>query len=237
MILHELMFLLKELTWQAEASEGGGATMNSSNTRFSDSASHLAGEGTLRKSNLCKISLLGIFAVISVVTSMAISPLFAENIGPSGGGGGHPFDDGMPKQNAIISQVLVRSGTWIDGIQIMYGDKHCGGTETEYHGGTGGQPQYIDLRRDEYISGISGRYGNYIDKLQIHISSTGKEQGEGARDGRVVAFGGTGGHTNFSFEAPKGTEVIGFIGRSATYLDAIGIIVRPRQWKIRPLCD
>ena len=90
---------------------------------------------------------------------------------------------------------------------------------------------YIDLRRDEYISGISGRYGNYIDKLRIRISSTGKA------DDREVAFGGTCGHTDFHFEAPKGMEVIGFIGRSATYLDAIGIIVRPRQWKIRPLCD
>jgi len=117
--------------------------MNPSNTRFSDSASHLAGEGTLRKTNRGKISLLGAFVVISVVTSMIIPRVLAENIGPSGVGGGHPFDDGMPKQNAIISQVLVRSGTWIDGIQIMYGDKHCGGMETEYHGGTGGQPHYI----------------------------------------------------------------------------------------------
>ncbi|MCB0054383.1 MAG: hypothetical protein KDE24_33100, partial [Caldilinea sp.] len=71
------------------------------------------------------------------------------------------------------------------------------------------------LDSDEYLVGISGTSGQYVDNIRFHTNK---------RDSEL--FGGRGGDNSFSFMADAGSQVIGFFGRADWYLDAIGVLVK-----------
>jgi hypothetical protein len=54
-----------------------------------------------------------------------------------------------------------------------------------------------------------------VDSLRIHTNMRVTE-----------TFGGPGGGVDFFYQAPIGFSIIGFVGRSGLYLDAIGVVVR-----------
>ena len=56
-----------------------------------------------------------------------------------------------------------------------------------------------------------------IDSIQIHTNK------------KSAMYGGDGGRANYSYSAPAQSEIIGFIGRSASALDGIGVIMRNRS--------
>ena len=133
--------------------------------------------------------------------------------GPSGGGGGAWFGDPVPADGVRVSQILVWHGDYIDGIQLQYSD----GTTTPIHGGSGGSLATFSLGPEDFISTVSGRYGDYVDSLTI---STNVEM--------FPQLGGNGGNRNYIYGAFVNLEIIGFIGASGSYVDALGIVARSR---------
>jgi hypothetical protein len=139
-----------------------------------------------------------------------------------GGEGGAAFSDREIPVGARVTEVRVRSGDFIDSIQLVYTLENGEPFEGPIHGGQGGRPSVFSLDRDEYVIGLSGRYGRYIDSLSIITNSR-----------TSAIFGGRGGNRNFRIMVPEGNQVIGLSGRSAEFLDAVGINSAPIRSQLR----
>lgn len=133
--------------------------------------------------------------------------------GPSGYGGGSYFHETV-NDGEHVSKILVRSGEWIDSIQLVANGRHL-----ERHGGSGGSERQLVLDpterileiRGDVIFGVSG--GFYIGRLKIITESQ-------------TFTAGVRGGIPFRYPIPKSVKLCGLWGRSATYLDYIGIICR-----------
>jgi predicted flap endonuclease-1-like 5' DNA nuclease len=135
-------------------------------------------------------------------------------IGSTGGKGGHEFSDYLVPPSARIKEVHISAGVFVDSLQVNYAQ--AGALQSMPRiGGSGGRHHTFVLDDDEYITGISGRSGNYVDSLRIHTNKRTSD-----------AFGGHGGEHEFQFVAPAGSEVAGFFGRADWYVDALGIYTR-----------
>jgi hypothetical protein len=135
----------------------------------------------------------------------------AMHTGTAGGPGGSPFADRPPAPDALIAAVMVRSGNWIDAVQILYQTPDGNRTPSAPHGGTGGGPGVFALEPDERITAISGRHGHYVHSIRIHTNK------------RVSREYGTATGAPYRIDVPPGRTMVGFVGRSGVYLDAIGI--------------
>lgn len=150
---------------------------------------------------------------------LTYTPLWLRPSGTTdtyGGGGGSAFSDRRIPLEARISAVYVWSGKYIDRIQLVYTLRDGRRIEGEAHGGRGGSRQVFNLDADEYITGISGRYGDYIDMLRIRTNKRTSPQ-----------FGGSGGGRNFNITIPSGNFAVGLTGRAGGYLDSIGLEYAP----------
>ena len=142
------------------------------------------------------------------------------DLGPAGGPGGTPFDDVAPNQMEI-SKLRIRSGLFIDQLQVIYRNP-VNGQEAPgpVHGGNGGLPTEITLNAGEFITEINGRTGSFVDSLTLKTNQ-----------GRIFSnLGGDGGPNPFRFhlDVSSGEEIFGFSGRSGQFLDAIGVHTHPR---------
>ncbi len=112
---------------------------------------------------------------------------------------------------AQLSQVVVRSGDFIDAIGITQVRPDGGTIPANMHGGGGGGPSTFTLQPGERIIGIWGKYGQFVDSLNVKTDK-----------GRTMKWGGSGGAVDYTYQAPPGCYIYGFWGRSGTYVDAIG---------------
>lgn len=120
--------------------------------------------------------------------------------GPFGGKTGTPFTD-SPGDEAV-TEILVRSGTRVDGIQLTYGE-----TKGPLHGGSSGSPTSIALEPDETIIAAYGKYGDTVDQMFFRTSK-----------GREVGGGGPGGVSWSSIapgENPTLAHIAGIQGSSS----------------------
>lgn len=137
-------------------------------------------------------------------------------IGPAGGNGGKPFEHYDVPSDAHLIAIHIYTEWVLNAIQFEYSDSDGNSRSRPPIGGLGGEHHVFYLDDDEYLTGISGRAGWYIDSLRIHTNK------------RVSKpFGGAGGDRDFSFLAPDGHEIGGLFGRSEWYIDALGVSVRP----------
>jgi predicted flap endonuclease-1-like 5' DNA nuclease len=84
-------------------------------------------------------------------------------------------------------------------------------------GGRGGLHHTVTLEADEYLTGVSGRCGHFIDSIRIHTNK------------RVTdSYGGRGGEEEYRFEAAANGEIVGLVGRAGWFIDQLGVIVRDR---------
>jgi len=171
-----------------------------------------------------------ILATLFVLFTLGNTQSYAIDVdcGPSGGYGGNPFHDAS--SGAIrITAVKVNSGAYIDSIQIIYlksAHSPRPGMPTMVlpvaqpkHGGEGGNLSTMELDADEYITSVGGKYGKYIDSFYIKTNK-----------GKIKKWGGPGGTVNFSYNVPDDhTQIIGFLGQSGKYVDAIGVIMRSTE--------
>ncbi len=133
--------------------------------------------------------------------------------GPSGGIGGHPFDDTPPLENTELRELRIWSGSCVHAIQCIL-DQDGENIEHIKHGGSSGNLATMHLAHGEYITEVYGRYGSYIDSLSLRTNQ-----------GQIRRFGGQGGHSDFIYSVPQGFAIIGFWGRAGTIIDAIGVHV------------
>ncbi len=138
-------------------------------------------------------------------------------LGPSGGNGGHAFEGYTIPDGAKVQEIRVNAGFYVDGLQLTCVD--AGGTviELSHLGGGSGFRHTITLDADEYLTGISGRSGRYIDSIRFHTNK------------RVTdSIGGRGGENEYHFEAAANGEVAGLFGRADWYMDSLGVVLRDR---------
>ena len=130
-----------------------------------------------------------------------------------GGPGGSSFSDSELQPGARILEVHVRSGDRVDSVQMLISSPDGRTVMSPKRGGSGGRLNIFRVNRDEYITGVSGRYGDYIDSIRIHTNKR-----------TSALFGGPGGNRDFRVEVPAGNQAVGFAGQAGDYLDAVGLI-------------
>jgi hypothetical protein len=104
----------------------------------------------------------------------------------------------------------------VDSIQVLYASMDGRTQMSQRHGGSGGQLNVFRLDSGEYITRISGRYGEYIDSIRIQTNKR-----------TSPVFGGRGGDRDFRIDVPSGNQAVGFSGRAGDSLDAIGLTYLP----------
>jgi len=156
-------------------------------------------------------------------TSVATAQIYQ---GPSGGSGGKPFDDwaasGHRTDLSALYLVQDSSGKILC-IASGYGDLS---NRTIYpgHGSScdkitsppNSSAASYPLQPDEYIVGISGKYGDRVDQLQIYTNHVTQPW-----------TGDKGGDAVFSYTAPHGQMIVAITGRSDGDLVAIGVMYAP----------
>ncbi|MCL4486796.1 MAG: hypothetical protein M1570_01540 [Chloroflexi bacterium] len=140
--------------------------------------------------------------------------------------GGIGYEDSVP-DDVRVSEVWLSVGSVIEGVQIWYlhpdGMLYTSGP----HGSWGGKLYSIVFDPDEYIVALRGKSGMFMDSLSI---VTNKRTFVGP-DGRP--YGGSGGDTDFSIDAPPNNEIVGLFGRAGGWLDYTGALARQR-WLTPP---
>uniref|UniRef100_A0ACD5T7W0 Uncharacterized protein n=1 Tax=Avena sativa TaxID=4498 RepID=A0ACD5T7W0_AVESA len=148
-------------------------------------------------------------------------------VGPWGGTGGNPWDDGG--HTGIRSITLSYDSRCIDSISVEY-DRSGLAVQGERHGGAAGKhTTHIKLVfMDEHLTAVSGRYGPVAPGRSPVIRSL-------AFRTERTAYGpfgaATGEGTPFEF-AVEGGVIVGFCGRSGWQLDAVGMyvaVLRPEK--------
>ncbi|XP_059666856.1 jacalin-related lectin 3-like [Cornus florida] len=142
-------------------------------------------------------------------------PYMAYNLvtfGPFGGHGGNPWDDG---RKTGIRQLIIRSGIVIDSIQIEY-DQNGASEWSQRHGGNGGGENKVLLDYpSEYIRSIWGYHSSdsALDTVQsLTIESNIRTYGPfGTQKGKY-----------FKFPTISDGKIVGFLGRSGSYLNSFG---------------
>ena len=137
--------------------------------------------------------------------------------GPSGGTGGEDFaDDVLPEEWQVV-EVHVHARKQVYAVQIVHetgdGSRH----PFPVHGRPAEQPYILRLAADEFIVGISGHCSTQVDSMRIHTNKQ-----------ISPLLGGDGGGGVYIYEAPSGSEIVGFWGRAGDGLHAIGVILRGR---------
>ena len=138
------------------------------------------------------------------------------NLGPAGGLGGIEITNSVIPIGARIKEIHVFAEYYVDALQIVYEDARGNEVYMLKLGGQGGQPHVFTLAADEYLTGISGRCGWFIDQLCFHTNRRISE-----------TYGSAVGEDDFEFVAPEGQAVVGFCGRADWFVDALGVVLRP----------
>src|SRR5258708_33475649 len=85
----------------------------------------------------------------------------------AGGSGGNAFLDPEPAQGGRIIEIQIRSGDHVDSVQLVYMLSDGRAVAGPQHGGARGVLNAFHLDADEYLIGISGRSGSYIDSIRF----------------------------------------------------------------------
>jgi hypothetical protein len=131
-----------------------------------------------------------------------------------------------------IYQVIVNSGTRVDGLQLVWRDIK-GGTITSTHiGGPNGTfyPPWPDHQLTEPFIAIRGKLGEYGQDPQLRLfaiqfstkSSTSPIYGD-----QSFNPDDTKDHRNFYYECPDGYQIIDIFGWADQAVNAIGVYIEP----------
>ena len=139
-----------------------------------------------------------------------------KHLGPVGGDSGRPFDGYDIPEDARLTAIHVFAEWVVDALRFDY--VRADGTPGSQPpiGGLGGRHHVFYLDDDEFLIGLSGRCGWFVDSVRFHTNKRVSD-----------AYGGRGGERDYALMAPPDTEIAGLFGRSDWYLDALGVSVRP----------
>ncbi|HOU39995.1 MAG TPA: jacalin-like lectin [Promineifilum sp.] len=139
-----------------------------------------------------------------------------KQLGPIGGEGGRPFDGYTIPDDARLTAVHVFAEWVLDALRLEWVDSNGAPGSHPPIGGLGGYHHTFYLDEDEYLTGISGRCGWYVDSVRFHTNKRVSD-----------LFGGEGGEREYTLLASPGEEVAGLFGRCDWYIDALGLQLRP----------
>jgi hypothetical protein len=165
------------------------------------------------KSFIYRIAFL---CVLFIGTSLAGFSQRPGSTAISGGRGGLDFEDVDIPSGSRVLEIRVFSGKFVDAIQMTYALPDGRELMGPRHGGEGGRESIFHIDSDEYVTGLSGRYGDYIDSLQIQTNKR-----------KSPLFGGRGGEWEYRIDVPDGNQAVGFAGRAGKYVDSIGLVYAP----------
>ncbi|MEM7332475.1 MAG: jacalin-like lectin [Chloroflexota bacterium] len=140
--------------------------------------------------------------------------------GPIGGQGGVEIEEYAIPNGFKIKEIHLLTTDVVEGIQFTITDGKGGKTMPLLGGNSSNRKRHFvfSLGRDEYLTGISGHYGWYVDAVRLHTNR------------RVSPiYGGHGGEKDFYFSANEDEEVIGLVGRADWYVDALGILTKTKE--------
>jgi Jacalin-like lectin domain len=115
-------------------------------------------------------------------------------------------------------KVRVRHGSRIDAVGLSY-ELNGKVVDMPMHGGSGGSLTEFNIASGDYIVGISGTYAAKVDSLIIQTNN----------NQYSVRYGGTGGSASYCYTLSPNLEMVGFLGRSGSEIDAIGCVFRPKS--------
>jgi len=167
----------------------------------------------MHRSRLSAVILVAVIATAMMPLGSAQRSTTTEIMG---GGGGSAFSDSAPEMGSRVLEVRIAAGDHVDSIQLFLELPDGRSLQTPRHGGSGGRVNSFRLDSDEYITGISGRYGEYLDSIRIHTNKR-----------MSPVYGGRGGDRDFRLDVPSGNHCVGLTGRSGDLLDAIGLVYMP----------
>ena len=139
-------------------------------------------------------------------------------IGPAGGAGGREFETDLVPADGRLCEVHIFIDDFVHALQLVYEQPNGQMVAMSRIGGDGGNLQIFSLEEEEFLIGINGRYGWFIDSLSLHTNRRSSPE-----------YGGRGGENDFFLNAPPSTAIVGLFGRAGWYLDALGIIARERN--------
>ncbi|XP_051150763.1 jacalin-related lectin 3 isoform X2 [Andrographis paniculata] len=162
-------------------------------------------------------------------------------VGPWGGHDGSYWDDGV---HSTIRQLEISHGTAVDSIRIEY-DSNGRSVWSEKHGGNGGfttnkKRMELFLMKGFWVSTVYQIKLDYPDEfltsMRGHYGSM-HEWGNGPVIIRSLTFesnkrtyGPYGAEHGAYFTVPRMSgKIVGFLGKSGSFLDAIGLYVEPIQ--------
>lgn len=143
-------------------------------------------------------------------------------VGPWGGRGGSPWDDGPHRG---VRSITVTWGRLLESMQVEYVDRSGRPVLGEKHGGGTRRSRSQKIELDfpyEFLTGVSGCYG------AAHGGSPPVVQSLTFATSRWTVHGpfGDAGAEGTPFSYPmEGGVVVGFTGRSGWHLDAVGLHV------------
>uniref|UniRef100_A0A0A9ADE6 Jacalin-type lectin domain-containing protein n=1 Tax=Arundo donax TaxID=35708 RepID=A0A0A9ADE6_ARUDO len=156
----------------------------------------------------------------------------AIKVGPWGGSGGSPWDDGAHRG---VRSITVTYGRFLESMRVEYVDWNGRPVLGEKHGGGTARSRSHKIELDfpyEFVTGVSGSYraahggSPPVVRSLTFATSRGKEHGPlGDADADGVPF-------SYPME---GGVVVGFTGRSGWHLDAVGLHVAALRRET--LCD
>lgn len=137
--------------------------------------------------------------------------------GPSGGMGGEPFCDDVTPNECRVIAVRIYAGERVHGIQIVH--ETCDGMQHTFplHGQARGDCHLFEIAPDEFITTVRGGYDTQVASIYVQTNKQ-----------TSPPFGGAGGESAYQYQAPSGTEIVGFCGRADDALHAIGVVLRRR---------
>lgn len=153
---------------------------------------------------------------VAATLNTLFPPPVPRSAGPAGRVSGTRFDD----TDAVITlgpitELLVRAGEILDGLQATYGAK-----AGPFHGGLRGSPNTLTPPSGASFTGISGYTGNwfgrnYVLQLTLHLS-------DGTTQGPFGSMAHSSSQVAFSFQAESGETLVGFNGSYISGVEADG---------------
>lgn len=145
--------------------------------------------------------------------------IVVDRFGPWGGNGGAACDIKVAPQQ--LESLTICSGTIVDALAFSYRDRNGRRHTTRLWGGVGGSVHTIRLGASEFVMEVSGTIGPFNVFSEVITSIT--------LVTNVCSYGPFGQPQGTPFRTPvkKNYSIVGFFGRSGTFLDAVGVYVHP----------